>query len=192
MNRKFSARRRTSLRAAAAGLVLAVGLGVSAQMPAQASVHASVAASTAKAPTAASKPVAAASKPVAAAPKSVTGTPGNVVTRVADFYGAYIDAKADYTDPDTTLAKALRKHYLTPDFANRLAAWEKRNGADGVLRAQNVPARWTVTDNGSMGHSHEVVVTLTFGSGETTQKTKLFVLVERYNRIADIGTTSAR
>lgn len=191
MNTKLSARRGHGLRAAAAGLVLAVGLGVSAQMPAQASV-ASVPAS-AQAPTATSKPVAVAvrSKPVAA-PKSVTGTPGTVVTRVADFYGAYIDAKGDYADPDTTLAKALRKHYLTPDFAERLAAWEKKNGADGVLRAQNVPARWTVSDNGSMGHSHELVVTLTFGSGTTTQKVKLFVVVERYDRIADIGTTSAR
>jgi hypothetical protein len=182
MNTKFSARRGHGLRAAAAGLVLAVGLGVSAQMPARASV-ASVPAS-AQASTAASKP--------AAAPKAVTGTPGTVVTRVADFYGAYIDAKGDYSDPDTTLAKALRKHYLTPDFAERLAAWEKKNGADGVLRAQNVPARWTVSDNGSMGHSHELVVTLTFGSGATTQKVKLFVVVERYDRIADIGTTSAR
>ncbi|MFF9034381.1 hypothetical protein ACF090_02800 [Streptomyces sp. NPDC014892] len=181
MNRKFSARRGSGLRAAATGLVLAVALGASAQLPAQASVNAS-----AKAPTAV------ASKPAAAAPKSVTGTPGNVVTRVADFYGAYIDAKGDYADPDAALATALRKHYLTPDFAKRLAAWEKKNGADGVLRAQNVPARWTVTDNGSMGHSHEVAVTLTYGSGRTTQKIKLFVLVERYDRIADIATRSAR
>ncbi|MFF9772796.1 hypothetical protein ACF1HJ_03800 [Streptomyces sp. NPDC013978] len=181
MNRKFSARRGSGLRAAATGLVLAVALGASAQLPAQASAHAST-----KAPTAV------ASKPAAAAPKSVTGTPGNVVTRVADFYGAYIDAKGDYADPDAALAKALRKHYLTPDFAKRLAAWEKKNGADGVLRAQNVPARWTVTDNGSMGHSHEVAVTLTYGSGKTTQKIKLFVLVERYDHIADIATRSAR
>ncbi|MEE1758049.1 MULTISPECIES: hypothetical protein [unclassified Streptomyces] len=187
MNRKFSARRGSGLRAAATGLVLAVALGASAQLPAQASAHTS-----AKAPTTASKPItAAASKPTAAAPKSVTGTPGNVVTRVADFYGAYIDAKGDYADPDAALAKALRKHYLTPDFAKRLATWEKKNGVDGVLRAQNVPARWTVTDNGSMGHSHEIAVTLTYGSGKTTQKIKLFVLVERYNRIADIATRSA-
>ena len=92
---------------------------------------------------------------------------------------------------DAALAKALRKHYLTPDFAKRLAAWEKKNGADGVLRAQNIPARWTVTDNGSMGHAHEVTVTLTFGSGKNAQKTKLFVLVERYNHISDIATKSA-
>lgn len=172
MNSKSPACRRPGLRAAAAGLVLAVGLGVSAQLPAQASVQA-----PAKAPTAASK--------------SVTGTPGQAVTRVADFYGAYIDAKGDYTDPDVTLAKALRKHYLTPDFAKRLAAWEKKNGVDGVLRAQNVPARWTVADNGAVGMGREVTVTLTFGSGTTTQKIKLFVMVERYNRVSDIQTTSA-
>ncbi|MEU9407479.1 hypothetical protein AB0E08_17595 [Streptomyces sp. NPDC048281] len=43
-----------------------------------------------------------------------------------------------------------------------------------------------------MGNAHEVIVTLTFGSGERTQKIKLFVLVERYNHISDIGTTSNR
>ncbi|MCX4580348.1 hypothetical protein OHB41_45795 [Streptomyces sp. NBC_01571] len=174
MNRKSPAHRRPGRRAAvAAGLVLAVGLGVSTKVSAQASVHAPPRAST-------------------AAPQSVSGTPGQAVTRVADFYGAYIDAKGDYTDPDVTLATTLRKHYLTPAFAERLAAWEKKNNTDGVLRAQNVPGRWTVTDNGAVGNGHEVVVTLTFGSGETTQKPKLYVLVERYNHIVDIETTSAR
>ncbi|MFI2297834.1 hypothetical protein ACH5AL_03125 [Actinacidiphila glaucinigra] len=76
-----------------------------------------------------------------------------------DFYGAYIDAKGDYEDLDGTLATVLRHHYLTPDFARRLAAWEEENGVDGVLRAQNVPARWTVTDNGAVGNGHEVIVT---------------------------------
>ena len=174
MNRKSLAHRRPGrLAAVAAGLVLAVGLGVSTQVSAQASVQAPAKTST-------------------AAVQSVSGTHGQAVTRVADFYGAYIDAKGDYPDPDVTLATALRHHYLTPDFAKRLANWEKKNGADGVLRAQNVPVRWTVTDNGAMGHAREVIVTLTFGSGETTRKTKLFVEVERYNHISDIGTTSSR
>ncbi|MFJ2398577.1 hypothetical protein ACIOTI_38375 [Streptomyces sp. NPDC087843] len=174
MNRKPPAHRRPGRRAAvAAGLVLAVGLGVSTTVSAQASVDAPAKAST-------------------AAPQSVSGTPGQAVTRIADFYGAYIDAKGDYTDPDGALATALRKHYLTPDFTKRLEAWEKKNSADGVLRAQNIPGRWTVTDNGPVGNGHEVIVTLTFGSGETTQKPKLYVLLERYNRIADIETTSAR
>ncbi|MFE9851452.1 hypothetical protein ACFYPN_22040 [Streptomyces sp. NPDC005576] len=174
MNKKFPARRRQARRAAvAAGLTLAVGLGVSSQMSAQASVRAPAAAST-------------------AAPQSVSGSFGQAVTRVADFYGAYIDAKGDGTDPDVTLAAALRRHYLTPDFAERLAAWEEKNTTDGILRAQNIPARWSVTDNGTVGNGHEVIVTLTYGSGETTQKTRLFVLLERYDHIADIGTTSAR
>ena len=174
MNSKSLTHRRPGRRAAvAAALVLAVGLGVSAQMSAQAAVQAPAQVS-------------------AAASGSVSGTNGQAVTRVADFYGAYIDAKGDYEDPDGALATALRAHYLTPEFAERLAAWEEENGADGVLRAQNVPARWTVTDNGAVGNSHEVVVTLTYGSGEATQKSKLFVLVERYNHIVDIGTTSNR
>ncbi|MER6345220.1 hypothetical protein ACWC10_30050 [Streptomyces sp. NPDC001595] len=171
MSSKSTAHRRPGLRAAAVGLVLAVGLGVPAQVSAQASVT-----SAAKASSAASQPV--------------TGTPGQAVTRVADFYGAYIDAKGDYADPDATLAAALRAHYLTPDFAELLADWEEENGTDGVLRAQNVPARWTVSDNGIEGHSRRVTVTLIFGSGKTAQKTELAVLVERYNRIADIDTTN--
>ncbi|MFJ9559854.1 hypothetical protein ACIRQQ_07430 [Streptomyces fuscichromogenes] len=174
MNRKSPAHRRPGRRAAvAAGLVLAVGLGVSTQVSAQASVHAPA-------------------KPSAAALPSAGGTNGQVVTRVADFYGAYIDAIGDYADPDAKLETVLRKHYLTADFARRLAAWEKRHGADGVLRAQNVPRKWTVTDNGAVGNAHEAIVTLTFGSGETTQKIKLFVLVERYDHISAIGTTSNR
>ncbi|MFF4540185.1 hypothetical protein [Streptomyces aureus] len=174
MSSTTHAHRRPGRRAVlAAGLLLAVGLGVSTQVSAQAAVHAPAKAS-------------------AAASRSVSGTTGQAVTRVADFYGAYIDAKGDYEDPDGTLATALRTHYLTSDFATRLAAWEERNGEDGVLRAQNVPARWTVTDNGAVGMGHEVVVTLTYGSGETTHKTKLFVLLERYGHIADIGTTTNR
>ena len=174
MNRKSTAHRRPGRRAAVAvGLVLAVGLGVSTQVSAQASVPAPVRSST-------------------AALQSVSGTSGQVVTRVADFYGAYIDAIGDYSDPDATLKSVLRKHYLTPEFTERLTAWETENGADGVLRAQNIPGQWTVTDNGAVGNAHEVIVTLTFGSGETTQKIKLFVLVERYNHISDIGTTSSR
>ncbi|MFE9835159.1 hypothetical protein ACFYP4_08430 [Streptomyces sp. NPDC005551] len=174
MNSNTPAHRRPARRAAVvAGLVLAVGLGAATQMPAQAAVHAPAKAS-------------------AAALRPISGTPGQAVTRVADFYGAYIDAKGDYADPDRTLATALRKHYLTPEFAERLTAWEEENGVDGVLRAQNVPAQWTVTDNDTVGNGHEVIVTLTFGSGETARKTKLFVLLERYNHIVDIETTSAR
>ncbi|MEU5277975.1 hypothetical protein AB0G87_16335 [Streptomyces asoensis] len=174
MSKRTYASRRSGRRAAvAAGLLLAVGLGVSTQVPAQAAAHAPAKASV-------------------AAPRSVSGTTGQAVTRVADFYGAYIDAKGDYTDPDATLAAALRKHYLTPEFAERLAAWERTSGVDGVLRAQNVPAQWTATDNGAVGNGHEVIVTLTFGSGETTQRTRLYVLLERYDRIVDITTTTNR
>ncbi|MDX3077011.1 hypothetical protein [Streptomyces sp. MI02-7b] len=173
MNSNTTARKHVRRTALIAGLVAAVALPVGLTASAQASVTAPA-------------------KVSAAAPGSVSGTTGQAVTRVADFYGAYIDAKGDYEDPDGTLATALRQHYLTTEFAQRLAAWEEDNGADGVLRAQNVPAQWKVTDNGAVGNGHEVVVTLTFGSGATTQKTKLFVLLERYDHIADIETTSAR
>ncbi|MFE0629420.1 hypothetical protein ACFW3D_20975 [Streptomyces sp. NPDC058864] len=174
MKSNTTARKNVSRTALIAGLVAAVALPLGLTASAQASAPAAPA------------------KVSAAAPRSVSGTPGQAMTRVADFYGAYIDAKGDYEDPDGTLATVLRTHYLTPGFAQRLAAWEEENGADGVLRAQNVPARWKVTDNGAVGNGHEVVVTLTFGSGGTTQKIKLFVLLERYDHIVDIGTVSSR
>uniref|UniRef100_A0AAU3I409 DUF3828 domain-containing protein n=1 Tax=Streptomyces sp. NBC_01393 TaxID=2903851 RepID=A0AAU3I409_9ACTN len=173
MSRNTHARRRPGRRAAvAAGLVLAVGLGVSTQVAAQAAVPAPVKAS-AKA---------------SAALRTVSGFNGDVVTQVADFYGAYIDAKDDAAGPDAALAKALRAHYLTPAFAKQLKAWEKKNKADGLLRAQNVPVQWTVSER---GNGLEVVVTLTFGGGESpTTTTSLVVKQEPTGRITDIRTTS--
>ncbi|MFE4700373.1 hypothetical protein ACFRIC_25240, partial [Streptomyces sp. NPDC056738] len=173
MSMNTHARRRPGRRAVfAAGLVLAVGLGVSTQALAQASVPAPVKAS-AKA---------------SATLWSVHGYNGDVVTQVADFYGAYVDAKDDPAGPDTALAKALRAHYLTPAFAKRLAAWEKKNQADGVLRAQNVPVQWTI---GEGRDSREVAVTLTYGGGESpTTTTRLVVKQEPTGRITDIRTTN--
>ncbi|WP_406260063.1 hypothetical protein OH779_01860 [Actinacidiphila glaucinigra] len=173
MKSNTTARKHVRRTALIAGVVAAVALPLGLTASAQASAPAPA-------------------KVSAVAPRSVSGTPGQAMTRVADFYGAYIDAKGDYEDSDGTLATVLRNHYLTPDFALRLAAWEEENGVDGVLRAQNVPARWTVTDNGAVGNGHEVIVTLTFGSGGTTQKIKLFVLLERYDHIVDISTASSR
>ncbi|MEU9136268.1 hypothetical protein AB0D33_09920 [Streptomyces sp. NPDC048404] len=173
MNRNTSARRRPGRRVAvAAGLVLALGLGAAAQVTAQAAVPAP----------------AKASAKASAASRSISGFNGDVVTQVADFYGAYIDAKDDAAGPDSALAKALRAHYLTPAFAKRLAAWEKKNSVDGVLRAQNVPVRWTVSEG---GNGLEVVVTLTFGGGESpTTTTRLVVKQEPVGGISDIRTTS--
>ncbi|WP_460068071.1 hypothetical protein [Streptomyces sp. YKOK-I1] len=171
MSRNTHARRRPGRRAAvAAGLVLALGLGASTQMAAQAAVPGT------------------ASAKASAAVRSVSGFNGDPVTQVADFYGAYVDAKDDATGPDTALVKALRAHYLTPAFAKRLAAWEKKNKADGVLRARNVPVQWTVSEG---GNGLEVVVTLTFGGGESpTVRTHLVVELEPvFGDVTDIRTT---
>jgi hypothetical protein len=84
------------------------------------------------------------------------GDPQSTVDRVADFYGAYIDAVWDGgNDP---LAKDLRTHYLAAGFRAKLARWEQSNHADGVLRAQDVPQGWKVTYDGSgAGHAFTVV-----------------------------------
>ncbi|MDQ0958291.1 hypothetical protein QFZ66_002169 [Streptomyces sp. B4I13] len=115
--------------------------------------------------------------------RSVSGKPSDDITRIANFYGAYIDA---VTDEDGKLADDLRKHYLTPAFQKELRAWEEKNHANGVLQAQNVPLAWKVTDNGTANHT-EAVVTLTWGGGDTT---KLIVDMTRDSRkIFHIGTT---
>ncbi|GGW65625.1 hypothetical protein GCM10010503_48480 [Streptomyces lucensis JCM 4490] len=102
----------------------------------------------------------------AGTPRSVSGKPSDNITRIADFYGAYIDA---VTDEDSgNLGTALRSHYLTPAFQRELNAWEKKNHANGVLRAQNVPLAWKVTDNGTTDHT-EAVITLTWGKSSTTK-----------------------
>lgn len=176
MSRNTHTRRHPGRRAAvAAGLVLAVGLGVSAQATEQAAAPAPSQAS-AKTP---------------AAPRSISGFNGDVVTQVADFYGAYVDAKDAPEGPDTALVKALRAHYLTPAFAKRLEAWEKKNKVDGVLRAEHVPVDWTVSEG---GNGLEVVVTHDFGGGESpTVRTDLVVKLEPvFGDITDIRTTSAR
>ncbi|MEU9309126.1 hypothetical protein [Streptomyces sp. NPDC048256] len=143
-----TARRRTAV---AAGLALALGLGVTAQAS-------------------------------AGSPRSVSGKPSDNITRIADFYGAYIDAVTD--EGGGKLADELRKHYLTPAFQKELAAWEDKNHADGVLQAQNVPLAWKVTDNGTANYT-EAVTTLTWGSGTT----QLIVDMTRgTHKIFHIGT----
>ncbi|MEU6353641.1 hypothetical protein ABZ896_30665 [Streptomyces sp. NPDC047072] len=102
----------------------------------------------------------------AGAPRSVSGKPSDNITRIADFYGAYIDAVND--EGSGALQDALRAHYLTPAFQKELDAWEERNHANGVLRAQNVPLAWKVTDNGSTADRTEAVITLTWSKDSTS------------------------
>ncbi|OKI12605.1 hypothetical protein [Streptomyces sp. CB03911] len=119
----------------------------------------------------------------AVAPRTVTGRSSDDLTRVADFYGAYIDARLDAEDG--RLAAELRKFYLRADYLGELAKWEEANQADGVLRAQNVPLKWTVKENGTAG---QVGITLTWGQAVTT---RLVVDLDRNHRITHIGTPGA-
>ncbi|MEU4168492.1 hypothetical protein AB0F46_16660 [Streptomyces sp. NPDC026665] len=108
-----------------------------------------------------------------AAPPARSGSSGPAYDRVADFYGAYIDA---VTDGDSgTLSTRLRSFYLTPALRTQLAGWEHRQHADGVLRAQDVPRAWKVTagDSGA-GHTWSTV-RLTWGSAAHPTYTYLTV-----------------
>ncbi|MFF7049906.1 hypothetical protein ACFY94_16270 [Streptomyces griseorubiginosus] len=119
----------------------------------------------------------------AKAPRSVAGKPSDNLTRVADFYGTYIDAVTDEGSGD--LRDALRAHYLTPAFQKELNAWEEREHADGVLRAQNVPLAWKVTESGTTKHT-EAVVTLTWSAGQTS--TLVVDMTRDTHKIFHIGT----
>ncbi|WP_235453728.1 hypothetical protein [Streptomyces olivochromogenes] len=104
------------------------------------------------------------------------GDPRGVTQRVADFYGAYIDAVWDGEDPAAAAdAKALRSFYLSAAAQRKVAAYEAREHADGILFAQNVPVKWKVDYTGSGAGHATSRVTLTWGDGPHAQVTKIDV-----------------
>ncbi|MEV0480990.1 hypothetical protein AB0I69_10335 [Streptomyces sp. NPDC050508] len=120
----------------------------------------------------------------AGGPRTVSGKPSDNITRIADFYGAYIDAESD-ADHSGRLTDELRKYYIRADYLKKLEAWEAREHADGVLEAQDTPVGWKVTDNGTAGYT-EARVTLIWAGGETS---KLVVDMTRTtHKIFHIGT----
>ncbi|MEV0411183.1 hypothetical protein AB0I68_10350 [Streptomyces sp. NPDC050448] len=113
---------------------------------------------------------------------SVSGSPEGAFTRIADFYGAYIDA---VYDDDGTRADRLRAAYLSVPLQRELRTWEDAHHANGVLRAQNVPLQWKVASTGSGMGKTNATVTLTWGGGDTTRilvqadlKTRKIVSIE--------------
>ena len=101
------------------------------------------------------------------------GSPTSAVNRVAQFYGAYIDALHD--SRRGPLANALRTAYLTKDLRDDLKKWENDNKADGVLRAQNVPAAWAVKYHDTSGNQVFSYVRLSWGT--PTQRTYTYLVV---------------
>jgi hypothetical protein len=120
-----------------------------------------------------------------APPPARSGSNGPAYDRVADFYGAYIDAVTD--GGSGHLDQQLRAFYLTKNLRTRLAAWESRQHADGVLRAQDVPRAWKVTpEDRGMGHTW-ATVRLTWGSAKHPTYTYLEVQSDLATRkISDI------
>lgn len=113
------------------------------------------------------------------------GSPTSAVNRVAQFYGAYIDALHDSGHASGRdsgrdsgrgpLANALRAAYLTKDLRDKLRKWENDNKADGVLRAQNVPAAWAVKYHDTNGNQVLSYVRLTWGTATQHRYTYLGV-----------------
>ncbi|MEU6511775.1 hypothetical protein [Streptomyces sp. NPDC046942] len=112
----------------------------------------------------------------AAAVSSAEGDPRNATQHVADFYGAYIDAV--WATGDTSAgpaAKALRGFYLTVAAQKKVAAFEKKEHADGILFAQNVPVKWKVTYTGSGAGRATSRVTLTWSDGKHPEVSRIDV-----------------
>lgn len=114
--------------------------------------------------------------PRAVAVSAAQGDPRNVTQHVADFYGAYIDSVWATEDPAAgTSAKALRAFYLSSAAQRKVAAYERKNHADGILFAQNVPVKWKVAYTGSGAGHATSRVTLTWGDGPHAEVTRIDV-----------------
>jgi hypothetical protein len=163
MNSNTTARKHGRRTALIAGLVAAVALPLGLSASAQATTGGTTSSAVAQ--------------------RTISGKSSDDVTRVADFYGAYIDAQLDADNG--RLTTELREFYVRADYLRKVAKWEDRNGADGILRAQNVPLKWTVKNSGTAG---QVGITLTWGQGVTT---KLVVGLDRNHKITHIGTPRA-
>ncbi|MGW0765640.1 hypothetical protein [Streptomyces sp. NPDC002676] len=112
-----------------------------------------------------------------AASSVAQGDARNVTQHVADFYGAYIDAV--WANEDTTAgaaAKALRGFYLSAAAQKKVAAYEKKEHADGILFAQNVPVKWKVAYTGSGAGHATSRVTLTWGDGAGAEVSRIDVV----------------
>ncbi|MFF1451291.1 hypothetical protein ACFVYF_24620 [Streptomyces sp. NPDC058274] len=125
----------------------------------------------------------------ATAAASVQGDPRAVTTRVSDFYGSYIDSVWDLEDPTAAAnAKALRKFYLSAAEQKKVAAFEAKEHADGILFAQNVPVKWKVEYTGSGAGHATSLVTLTWGDGSTAEVSKIKVQSDLQTRkITDLA-----
>ncbi|GHC34462.1 hypothetical protein [Streptomyces cinnamoneus] len=123
-------------------------------------------------------------------PSAHEGDPSSATDRVAAFYGAYVDARTG--TPDTVLSDALRAHFLTEEFRERLTSWELQHGVDGVFHAQNTPRAWRVTyDNSGAGHTW-TRIRLTWGDVKKPTYTYLSVQSDlSTGLISDIKETGA-
>ncbi|MET7680554.1 hypothetical protein [Streptomyces sp. NPDC005423] len=117
------------------------------------------------------------------------GDPRDITSRVADFYGSYIDSV--WTTDDPTAAanrKALRHFYLSAAEQRKVTAYEAREHADGVLFAQNVPVKWSVAYTGSGAGHATALVTLTWSDGANAEVTHIKVQSDlRTRKITDLA-----
>ncbi|MET8247638.1 hypothetical protein ABZV31_26425 [Streptomyces sp. NPDC005202] len=124
----------------------------------------------------------------AASAATAQGDPRDVTQRVADFYGSYIDSVWDNEDPAAAAnAEALRAFYLSAAAQKKVAAFEAKEHADGILFAQNVPVKWKVVYTGSGAGHATSQVTLTWSDGKDAEVSKIDVQSDlKTHKITDL------
>ncbi|MEU6406575.1 hypothetical protein [Streptomyces sp. NPDC046985] len=124
----------------------------------------------------------------AAAAPVAQGDARDVTQRVADFYGAYIDTVWDGEDPAAAgNLEGLKSFYLSAAARGKVAAYEAREHADGVLFAQNVPVKWQVAFTGTGAGHATSRVTLIWGDRRDATVTRIDVESDlRTRKITDL------
>ncbi|MGN5381643.1 hypothetical protein ACQ4WX_44805 [Streptomyces lasalocidi] len=79
------------------------------------------------------------------------------------------------TSPPSPAADALRRFYLSAAAQKKVAAFEKKEHADGILFAQSVPVKWNVAYTGSGAGHATSRVTLTWSDGKHPEVTRIDV-----------------
>jgi hypothetical protein len=170
--------RRTTIAVSALAAALSLAASLAAVTPALAGTG----------PDRTSRPARDAAHAASAPGTPVQGDPRNATQRVADFYGAYIDTVWDGRDPAAgSDAKALKDFYLSAGARKKVAAYEAREHADGILFAQNVPVRWKVDYTGSGAGHATSRVTLIWSDRRNAEVTKIDVRSDlRTRKITDL------
>ncbi|MER7042483.1 hypothetical protein [Streptomyces microflavus] len=99
---------------------------------------------------------------------AVTATTVRMQTRaeaqVADFYQQYLDAvRQEHSEGHDTFT--VRKEFLTPELDDALTTWGSEHQVDPILRREEFPTSWSLTDKGEADGHATVLLTQRWADG---------------------------